>query len=268
MLDLTISILRRLSTVSLLLIVLASGVYFMGRREATRLPDAAEIDPRAFEEPLQRPTERGPFLFEYMGVEYHVEPLAEYQLAGLVVTHNDISAFHDIYHDERSVDVRDLCLIWGENLKDDSFKELVYWSEPWSCHVRAPSREAFRRFDETALSNNHLLPANEEIKRGLQAVEVGDEVWISGALVNYSPAHSPERLRKSSTVRSDRGNGACEVIFVEQFTVLRRANAPWRTARDIAWTVLIASLAAKLSCFFLTPYLELRRRVRNNARAA
>ena len=53
-----------------------------------------------------------PFELDYRGNKYLLEPVAKYEIAGMIVSHNDIQAFDDIYHTSASVDVRDLCLIW------------------------------------------------------------------------------------------------------------------------------------------------------------
>jgi hypothetical protein len=46
--------------------------------------------------------------------------------------------------------------------------------------------------------------------------------------------------RNSSLVRTDTGNGACEVVFVEEIEVLKLGNAPWRKAAQASgWAALI-----------------------------
>ncbi len=50
-----------------------------------------------------------------------MRPVADFELWGLVVSHNNPTAFYDIYHDRNSVDTRDLGVIWGENLRSADF---------------------------------------------------------------------------------------------------------------------------------------------------
>jgi hypothetical protein len=50
--------------------------------------------------------------------------------------------------------------------------------------------------------------------------------------------------RRSSTVRNDRGNGACEVVYVTEFEVLREANASWRSLHKLSGALVVLALAA------------------------
>ena len=63
------------------------------------LPAPAEIDPALLAEPRQEPTEREPFEFTHEGRTVRIRPVAEYELWGLVVSHNNIESIADIYHD-------------------------------------------------------------------------------------------------------------------------------------------------------------------------
>jgi hypothetical protein len=55
----------------------------------------------------------------------------------------------------------------------------------------------------------------------------GDQVHLKGWLVSYGQKGTPYR-RMTSTTRNDRGNGACETIFINEFEILREANPGWR----------------------------------------
>jgi hypothetical protein len=55
-----------------------------------------------------------------------------------------------------------------------------------------------------------------------------------------------QHSRGSSTVRTDRGNGACEVVYVTEFEILREANAAWRTLYKLSAAIAVLSLAALL----------------------
>jgi len=66
------------------------------------------------------------------------------------------------------------------------------------------------------MSNNHLIPANRNIRRALPLARVGDEVRISGYLVHAQAVGKTGSVTnwQSSTSRTDTGNGACEIIYV------------------------------------------------------
>ena len=45
-------------------------------------------------------------------------------------------------------------------------------------------------------------------------------------------------------IPGDRGNGACEVVYVTEFEVLREANTAWRTLHKLSLALVVLSLAA------------------------
>ena len=79
------------------------------------LPDPGGIDPALLREPLQEASEREPFEFAYKGHTVRVRPVADYELWGLVVSHNNIRNISDICHDSFSVDTNDLCVSCGRS---------------------------------------------------------------------------------------------------------------------------------------------------------
>ena len=61
-------------------------------------------------------------------------------------------------------------------------------------------------------SNVHILPANSSVMREVRSFDQGDNVRLSGRLVDVSYGNQVMRTSRS---RADRGGGACEVFFVE-----------------------------------------------------
>ena len=86
---------------------------------------------------------------------------------------------------------------------------------------------------------------------------VGDQVRIEGKLVNVkakliSPGgrfDSPEYSWNSSTSRTDSGAGACEVIYVEGITILKKANQFWRILFPISLYGILISVILYLFGF-------------------
>ena len=192
-----------------------------------QLPKPGKINERLFEEPKQTLIDEPPFTFSYEGQNYTIEPVADYEISGLVVTHNDISAFDDIYHTSKSVDIKDLCLVWGANIESGVYRKLEFWSEPWSCNVRTNDLELFKQFRNNALSNTHLLVENRAAASVIRDIHIGDQVTLQGKLINYYPAGSSNMRRSSSITREDEGNGACEVMLVQSARVLEQATPFW-----------------------------------------
>jgi hypothetical protein len=83
------------------------------------------------------------------------------------------------------------------------------------------------------MSNNHLLVERRDLLRTIRSMCAGDQVKISGKLVNVKARlvgkrgayDSSECSWNTSACRTDSGAGACEVIYVEDVVILRRANA-------------------------------------------
>ncbi|MEI7511090.1 MAG: hypothetical protein WCJ84_02950 [Candidatus Peregrinibacteria bacterium] len=187
------------------------------------LPDSSKIQPALFTEPLQEETERKDFSFLYRETEYKVHPMYYYELNALVVSHNDIGGWGDIYHDENSLDLKDLCVVWGDNLKDDIYKKIDVKNTSWTCWVDAPPAGVL--FHMNKLSNNHLISSDPKIQEKIRNIHRGDQVHIKGLLVSYTrDGYLP---RVSSITREDTGNHACEVFFVDELEILRPAPPFW-----------------------------------------
>jgi hypothetical protein len=217
-------------TLALLLLLVVSC------RQKGAIPDRAELRPELFEEPLQTETERQPFEFDYMGNTIRVQPVAEYRLQGLVVSHNNIKSIADIYHDSSSVDTRDLCVVWGNNLESGDLEKVEFWSGPWTCYYRFGHGV---RFDSTAMSNNHMITSDPRLRQRLEDVKIGDQIMMAGALVNYQGHDWGDFWRRTSTTRTDGGNGACEVFYFDDLEILAAGTPGWYAAYRLSILLLV-----------------------------
>jgi len=226
------------------LALLASLLVWAGAWYQTRtLPERSQIQPELLEAPKQGLAGRAPFGFEYRGLQYEVNPVASYDLYGLVVSHNEIHGIADIYHDEDSVDTKDLCVIWGANLASDDYQRITFENTPTWCHWSWRSEDI--QFHSEAIANNHLVTDSAALRAALDKVHVGDQVHFSGLLADYRDLRHPEFWRPTSTKRTDSGAGACEVVFFEELEVLQpHAVGAWRVQRVMPWIVgaLLAAL--------------------------
>jgi len=210
--------------------------------------DHTEIVPELHRQPVQEAADYEAFFFDYKKERYQVQPLADYELWGLVVTHNDIHSIGDIYHDADSVDTKDLCVIWGDNLKNNDFQKLEYWSNSYFCHYRYPGGVTF---DGYQFSNNHLITDQQRIRDTIGEIHIGDQVRFKGMLVNYEAASRPGVWRKTSLTRKDSYNNACEVVFVEEIEILKRGTPFWYALYDVGWIVIPFILLAKFIAFWV-----------------
>ena len=93
----------------------------------------------------------------------------------------------------------------------------------------------------------------------IEDVRVGDELRIKGMLVNYRSPTRRTGWRRSSTVRTDTGNGACEVLFVEELEFLSRGTPVWYALHSFSAWALVLLLLARVALFVHQSRVELRR---------
>lgn len=217
----------------------AVALYLMALYESTSLPGPEHIVPDVLEAPVQGPTTAEPFEFEYEGLRYPVQPVAEYRLSGLVVSHNNVEGPLDFAHPEIEVNTRDLCVIWGDSAASGDYRDADYESTPFFCHATWYSENL--RGDE--LSNNHLITDREDLRRALAQARIGDQIRFRGLLVNYQDPHYNGQWRNTSTTRTDDSGGACEIVFFTDFEILRpHARGWWRLRRVLPWIAMLAAI--------------------------
>jgi hypothetical protein len=75
-----------------------------------------------------------------------------------------------------------------------------------------------RREIETSSANMHMIPADKTVRRALERVRIGQLVHVEGFLVD---ARRPNGWYwHTSMSREDTGDGACELVFVEQVDIV------------------------------------------------
>jgi hypothetical protein len=245
---------RKLYKVARVVLIVATFLFWISGRYSVRLPEPRELLPAVGLPPVQSADVLPIFEFDWRSESFTVTPQAKYEITGLVVSHNNVGGIGDIYHSADAVDLKDLCIVWGTTALEGHYREVLFWSEPWSCHYTSKGGED--SIDPSELSNNHLLAGTPAIAETIRGIRVGDQVRASGYLIDYSPKDSPESLRRSSLVRDDTGDGACEVVFVTSFSLLKAANRGWRTTQTVSYYILLLTAAITLLSWFVLPYLE------------
>lgn len=112
----------------------------------------------------------------------------------------------------------DLALGWG-SMSDERVTSQInisqrnrwyYWQ---TDNFPIPRREI-----ETSSANMHMIPANDTVRDQLLSLSEGQIIELTGYLVR---ADAPDGWRWiSSTTRTDTGNGACELVYVERMRVV------------------------------------------------
>jgi hypothetical protein len=111
----------------------------------------------------------------------------------------------------------DLALGWGR-MSDSTVLDRISISQYgrfYHWHVDEfpiPEREIIE-----SSANMHLVPANGPVQRAIERSRAGDVIELHGYLI---AARMPDGGEwRSSLTRSDSGDGACELIWVESFTI-------------------------------------------------
>ncbi|EXJ17065.1 hypothetical protein [Imhoffiella purpurea] len=246
----------RLVNQLLLLVFLSSiGLLLWSGWKKGQFPPADFYDQPRLTDPRQTPTATEPFQIEAEGVAYRIDPLFDYALDGVVVSLHDSDVFWDIYHfkDWKDfINIRDLCVVWGDNVSSGAFRGMDYKNTTWTCWVSTRDPVAAGAFAPNQLSNNHLLTHSPYLYRAIKSAEIGDQIHFSGKLVSYS--HAGGFSRGTSTRRDDSGNGACETVYVEDFQITRTSNPGWRLIHRIASGLALVSLIGLAILFFVAPY--------------
>ena len=203
-------------------------------------PEDMSIPPALLEPPLQQIAETPPFTVTDNETDYLIEPRYEYDLHGLVVSyahHNGNYSLHRLWNDH--INVADVCVVWSENANPADLNNISFWNGKFTCNFQTDDAGTWERFRENQISNNHLLTDDHRIRKTIKRLRIGDQIRMRGWLVNYS--NDAGFSRGTSTTRDDRGNGACETIYLESFEILQTLDSGWRTLMSIALAGIIGS---------------------------
>jgi len=228
--------LKRIIFLLLLLLLLFS--FF----QKERLPSNFDVDDRLYQDPIQTKVDKDVFQIEKNRIVYKIEPLYEYELYGMIVSYHHSDSLFDYYHMKWSdfLNVKDICVIWGDNIKEKVYESLEFKNGSWTCYVEG-SRKDLNQLKENELSNNHLLSDKKEVSDSIIRSGIGDQIYLKGYLVKYSIIDG-NFSRGTSVTRDDKKGGACETIYVTDFIILDRANYYWHLIFSISKYSIIAYL--------------------------
>lgn len=216
-----------------------------------RLPGPDDIESVLFNQPVQKKIPQNEFHFPYQGQDIRVWPVMSYEISGLVMSHNDPAKWYsfDITHDTQSINTRDVCLIWGSNLRTDDYKKVRFSNDDYMCNW-SYGRDV-KHINEKEISNNHLITASDKVREQIADLRIGDQVSIVGKLVSFGEQRWGNRMNGSSLTRDDTGRGACENIYVESVTVLRSHNWLWALLGDIFFWIFVLTFSVRVTVFLM-----------------
>jgi hypothetical protein len=144
--------------------------------------------------------------------EYQIKALAQFSMEARVLGKQR-------YWFDRAADLSpiDLALGWGP-MSDQKVLEQLDFSQRgrryfwWTDQLPLPVESIAGHS-----ANMHMLPANEDIATRLKSIRRGEIIALRGYLVSV---HAPSGWNwRSSLSRTDQGDGACEVIWVESLAI-------------------------------------------------
>jgi hypothetical protein len=143
---------------------------------------------------------------------YHVEPLAAFSIEARVLSTEKYRLGR-----ESEISPVDFALGWGA-MSDSAVLDRIDISQRgrfyfWHVDEFPIPREEI----ESHSANMHMIPANASVARRLKEIRPGQVVRLQGYLVAIS-ADDGWKWR-SSLSRTDTGNGACELVWVESVEI-------------------------------------------------
>ena len=170
-----------------------------------------DIHQDMYKEPTQSLTKNQQYINNISGIEYDIEPIGDIALRGIITS---IDAKDTI--DSHSV--VNVCLIWGDNIDLYLNKQITTWYDKGRCLVKVDGKSK-KAFKVSSFSNNHILLSDQLLKNIARRLVTGDQIIVKGKLINMKSTNSLEWM-KSSTVRDDIGDGACEIIMAKEIKIL------------------------------------------------
>ncbi|MDH3691327.1 MAG: hypothetical protein OEU36_17935 [Gammaproteobacteria bacterium] len=148
--------------------------------------------------------------FDYEG--YAIFPLAKFHAKARVLSRENY-----YFGRQAKLSPIDLALGWGP-MSNDEFLENISISQSNRWYRWRTKDFSIRRTDiERNSANMHLIPANQEVKDRLKKTKKGSLVEFSGYLVKVKTNDNWEWA--SSLTRNDTGSQACELVWVEEFSI-------------------------------------------------
>ncbi|MGH1403094.1 MAG: hypothetical protein ACRBDL_02515 [Alphaproteobacteria bacterium] len=145
----------------------------------------------------------------------HLKLLAEYEITARVLASK-------YYSDGKNATIAplDLAVGWGQMADPGVYNRIQITQSNrfyrwWTSKYPIP-----RRNIESKSVNMHIIPANAEIAKKLKSAKKHKILTMKGYLVHYREGNSRNWWEwKSSMVRTDTGDGACELMYVEDIVL-------------------------------------------------
>jgi len=150
------------------------------------------------------------------GIRWEIRPLDEYILGGKVCS---VKRYR--WGWGSTISPVDLAVRWGILVNPDVEKK-ISWSQRgrWYYWRFGSGTSLTNDVVRQNSSNNHIIPASENLLNAVLSMRPNDVVELSGYLVNLTGSKGKGVSHwNSSRTRTDWGDGSCEVFYVTQVIV-------------------------------------------------
>ena len=150
---------------------------------------------------------------EWQKDEFNVNALAEYKIKARVLSRNNFSIGR-----ESKISPVDFALGWGPMSDQDVIDKIeITQSNRW-YHWKTEAYPLPNQEISLNSANVHIIPKDDSIEDKLDGVYKGSLIEMRGYLVELSADDGWHW--KSSLRRDDTAGGSCELLWVEELTIL------------------------------------------------
>lgn len=177
--------------------------------------DSDKIDPS--QDPIQKScTSDEPIVKECKSGRFEMTPLAEYKISGVVVGKGSYSSGW-----AGELSPMDLAVAWGKLAEPKNGKYVTYSQGYRWYHYRwKEGSPVDPSYIASHSSNNHIIPANENIRRAIKTIKKKDRIVLKGFLVNVRGGSEGRAVAwNTSLSRTDTGHGSCELFYVSHVRI-------------------------------------------------
>jgi hypothetical protein len=168
-------------------------------------------------DPVQSPYKsEEPIVVEMKNGIFHLTPLAEYKVSGMVVSKKSYSDDWD-----GKISPLDLAIAWGKLAEPEYGRYMTFWhAHRWYNYKWKEGSPLDASYVMTHSGNNHIIPATENIYRGIKTIKKKDKVVLEGFLVNLKGTYEGRTVTwNTSLSRKDTGGGSCELFYVNKVRI-------------------------------------------------
>ena len=198
-----------------MVVVLSLCILFGCDRPKMTGVETDEID--TSQDPIQSPFKADDAIIkEVKNGHFTIIPVAEYKISGVDVGKGTYSSDWD-----GQISPADLAIAWGK-LAEPGAKRYVTYTQGyrWYFYQYKPGSPFDNSYIISHSSNNHIIPANENIRRAIKGVKKKNKVVLEGFLVNLKGTYKEQSISwNTSLSRTDTGNGSCELFYVSKVRI-------------------------------------------------